>query len=887
MKDFKMNNLFEIFKKNFIFSPLLFFFFLVIITAGKGIMIVSSREPLANIKVTINASGENKGYFNPVAKLARAHNNTGMNLVNTSTWEIGGVFVERVALVIDASHLSKIKDVVVSIGEKDFRYTRNDLLEKWTDVTSSTFGYVGIGENNIILASPFTLSLETSKIPVKNVFFKSLINWKGDSYLTSNTLGLSIWPSLAISIWLFFVYVLYLFYFSIDTIAKVNLEKNEKHYDYQIIYLTLFFTIISEFVLAYIVNIFFQPDISNIIKQAKEIYLDSIIIAFIPKPIEQFQYLLCVLASPFFLLISYYLSNKLLKNLSKKIIAKINSFLALVTILGLPSLIYLGFSMSDFFYTKFSLTSSVFGFVAYSFVIFPLVVHLMINDKYQKILSLVLVVEFVILLVFTVFFNISSLAGNLDYYHFDPVYFPQTQIAHGKILIQQVPSLYGLFPLILKPIFDVIGIGVTKFTFVMCILVLICYLCLFYFLSSSIKRKIFSLLGIISVLGYSNFSHMFKDGIYNQYLQYLPIRMLFPSIILFLSVRYLKMPNRYLCALGHFIATLAIFWNFDSGVVVFISWNLFLLYLEIWKREDKKLVDIYKSICKHILIGIASLLLGLSLISFYYIFYSGSLPNINLFFQYSKMFYAGYFLIPLPIFPHIWYLVILVYLVSLLFSLIFLVKKSENIKGPLYFILSIIGLGLFAYFEGRSHSLTLVAPSFIVFLILPMFLDDLLIAFRNYAALGIKINVGLYFVIVALAYVLVLPVFDMVYNTKFFIYNTNRTVQDLTLPDNLDVAKNINFIKQHTIPGERILILAGAYDGMYYNETGTVCAIDLPSAIDLFFIYQFNRLLDYINSDQPIKVFVIKEYNNVQVLKILNSRFQKVIGDASIMLFIK
>jgi len=183
--------------------------------------------------------------------------------------------------------------------------------------------------------------------------------------------------------------------------------------------------------------------------------------------------------------------------------------------------------------------------------------------------------------------------------------------------------------------------------------------------------------------------------------------------------------------------------------------------------------------------------------------------------------------------------------------------------------------------------LTLVAPSFIVFLILPMFLDDLLIAFRNYAALGIKINVGLYFVIVALAYVLVLPVFDMVYNTKFFIYNTNRTVQDLTLPDNLDVAKNINFIKQHTIPGERILILAGAYDGMYYNETGTVCAIDLPSAIDLFFIYQFNRLLDYINSDQPIKVFVIKEYNNVQVLKILNSRFQKVIGDASIMLFIK
>jgi hypothetical protein len=363
--------------------------------------------------------------------------------------------------------------------------------------------------------------------------------------------------------------------------------------------------------------------------------------------------------------------------------------------------------------------------------------------------------------------------------------------------------------------------------------------------------------------------------------------MLFPSAILFISVKYLKKPNRYLYALGHFIATLAIFWNFDSGIVVFISWNLFLLYLEVWKRESKKLADIYKSICKHILIGVASLLLGLSLFSFYYIFYSGSIPNINLFFQYSKMFYAGYFLIPLPIFPHIWYLVVLVYLISLLFSIICLVQKSENIKGPLYFILSIIGTGLFAYFEGRSHSLTLVAPSFVVFLILPMFLDDLVIALRNYTALGTKINVGLYFVIIALAYVLVLPVFDMAYNTKFFIYNTHRTFQDLTLPDNLDVVKNINFIKQHTIPGERILILAGAYDGMYYDETNTVCAIDLPSAIDLFFIYQFNRLLDYINSDQQIKVFVIQDYDNVQVLKILNSKFQKVIGDASIMLFIK
>lgn len=876
----------KVVNKKIIFLPLLFIFFLIVISAGRCIMTVSNREPLANIKIVISINGENKGYFNPVAKLARAHNNTGLLSINTSTWEIGEVFVERLALIIDHSQISKINDVLVTIGERDFYYTRNELLAQWENVTPSTFGYVTSDKNDIILASPPTLFLEKSKIPVKKEFFNSIINWRGDLFVIRNVLFQSILPAFVLSVWLIVLYSIYLDYLKTKLSWEIVADDQKKHSDLVVFYLTLILTIVFELILVYLIELTYHPAIISI-NELKKIYLDSAIISFIPKPIEQRQFLLGVILLPLFLLINYFFSQKLVSGWFKNNVNLIGFILTLSTTLGLSALIYLGLSMSDFFYVKSSLIYSVLGFTIYSFVIFPTLLYLIIKQKFQYLLGKIFALELVLVIGFITVFGVSSLNGIVDSHHFSPVYFPQTQLAYNKIIIQQVPSLYGMFPLFLKPIFSVIGLSVVNFTAVISVLTSVSYLFLFIFLKKSIKNEIVPIFGVLSILVYSNLCLGFNFNSYSPYIQYTPIRILFPAVILFIATQYLEKYSRYLYIIGHLLATVAIFWNFDSGMVVFISWNLFLIYLEIWKRADKKLVEVLKPICKHILIGLSSFLVCLSLISFYYIYHSGSLPNPSLFFQYSKLFYSGFFLIPLPIFPHMWYLIILVYTLSLLHSFLHLINKNSNKKGSLYFILSIVGFGLFAYFEGRSHSFTLIAPSFVAFLILALFLDDLLLEFRNYLKEGKKINFFTFFMTITIAFILILPTVDIIKNINFFVKNLSASYQLLYAPIAPYHSKNINFIKQHTTAGERILILSRSYDGIYYGETNTVDVIDLPSFVDLVFKYQYSILLDFVSNTPHAKVFVSPDYNNSEILGILNSRFKKVVGDADVVLFIK
>lgn len=881
-----LKRLIEILKKNIIFLPLIFIFFLVVVSAGRCILMVSSREPLANIKIVINVNGENNGYFNPIAKLARAHNNIGFNLINTSTWAISGVFVERLALTIDPSQTSKINDVLVTIGDKDFRYTQKELLEQWDKVAPSTFGYIDSGINNIILASPPTLSLEKSKIPVKKDFFNSIINWRGDLFVTHNVFFPSILPSLVFSFWLIILYSIYLNDFKTKLLLEVAADEQKKRSDLVVFYLTLILTIIFELILVYLIELTYHPAIISL-DELKKIYLDSVVISFIPKPIEQRQFLLGVFFCPIFLMINYFISQKLVNSSFKNKNNLIEFFLILSTVLGLPSFIYLALSMSDFLYIKSSLIYSVLGFAIYSFVIFPAFIYLIIKQKFYYWLEKIFALELLLVVGCIGILGVLSLNGIVDPGHFSPVYFPQTQLAYSKVIIQQVPSLYGMFPLFLKPIFSVIGISVVNFTVVMSILTAVSFLSLFIFLKKSIKDKLVPILVILSILVYSHLCLGFIFNSYSPYIQYTPIRILFPALILFIVTKYLEKFSRYWYIIGHALATVALFWNFDSGMVVFISWNLFLIYLEIWKRADKKLTDVLKSICKHILSGFGSLLLGLSLISFYYIYNYGSLPDPNLFFQYSKLFYSGFFLIPLPIFPHMWYLVILVYTISLLRSFSYLINNNKNKKGSLYFILSIIGFGLFAYFEGRSHNYTLFAPSFVAFLILALFLDDFLLEFRNYLKEGKQIRIFTFFITIAISFILILPTVDIIKNINFFIKNTSEAYHSLYSPIAPYLSKNINFIKKYTSAGERVLILSRSYDGIYYGETNTVDVIDLPSFVDLVFKYQYNILLDFVSNAPHAKIFVNPDYNNSEILGILNSRFKKVVGDADTVLFIK
>ena len=110
----------------------------------------------------------------------------------------------------------------------------------------------------------------------------------------------------------------------------------------------------------------------------------------------------------------------------------------------------------------------------------------------------------------------------------------------------------------------------------------ISYSLIFLGLRKIINNNLVTFLAFIAIL-YFSFIAFFLwpypiNGNFDIYHAYKPIRMLFPAIILYSVFTYILAPNRNLYLLITFISSLSILWNFDSGVICFLSFYIYILY---------------------------------------------------------------------------------------------------------------------------------------------------------------------------------------------------------------------------------------------------------------------------------------------------------------------
>jgi hypothetical protein len=117
---------------------------------------------------------------------------------------------------------------------------------------------------------------------------------------------------------------------------------------------------------------------------------------------------------------------------------------------------------------------------------------------------------------------------------------------------------------------------------------------------------------------------------------------------------------------------------------------------------------------------------------------SGQWPNMAELALYTKLFYFyGYFMLPMrPIHP--WHILVLTYIIGLFLSISYLLDKNgytyayvsrdpkDHAFYKLIFALSVLGIGLFNYFVGRSHDFSLVPLTWVALVILTLFTDRLL-----------------------------------------------------------------------------------------------------------------------------------------------------------------
>ena len=426
--------------------------------------------------------------------------------------------------------------------------------------------------------------------------------------------------------------------------------------------------------------------------------------------------------------------------------------------------------------------------------------------------------------------------------HFIAYFDSVAQVYLGKTLLINDSALYGLYALILKPIFQLIGLSVFKFTLIMGILKVLAFLSLLFLLRAAIKNRWIAFSGFATIVFYTRFRvplDLTKDA----YFQYTPHRIFFPAVFIFLFWLYLceKKKNRKK-ALNFFISlfcALSVLWNPDTGLIVLATWLICLVYTEMLLLEKHKISKVLVKILKHcVVVGIAIILTYTSFYLYTY-FSSGERPDFSNLLAYPKLFYKdGLFLLPIKQMIHPWNMFVIIYIAGVLIGVRNFLENAQLISPPpikregeketntLILAISIIGIGLFYYYVGRSHDSNLIGPSWPVFLLLAIFTDRLFSDLSQISSgHSLKNAVKTYLNSPQIYYkiLLFLTLFCFLTSSVVSITTNLPPYWELIsmrksgildgMPDTLN--DKIDFIKIHSHKGDEILILSNLAPELY------------------------------------------------------------------------
>jgi len=817
-----------------------------IIWIGYVIRVIGSREICDNLTVVLQTTGQTQLVSHPLIRLSHAGNIVQIKLDgNTKNrWTYSDVFIDKIFLVINKDELPAIKSAQITIGDKLFPITAADLA-KWAALTPpETSVYVVYDQSSqSVIQLPSNIRSAGSRLPFFHKVFGDTINWAGDSKLVIVPLvsALKLFVLIVVAALLYFFLLLSMGFGSAPQPDRA--EEQSKKINFLVFSITLFLSVAGLFLLNIFILAVYKPDINAILDQARAVYLPSLIPGFVPKPVEHLQFVLSVVAAPLLLIFFYRVVLSYLNKKSEAAINKLSNFFVPFSILSLLAMIFWGLAMSNFLYVQNSYFAGSLGRYIYALLLFPLLFWLTFdsNRYVKKILGYLPYIFITAIALAAFFLNIFGYSNiPISPYHFDPIFYPIAQLIGGKTLLVGFGSVYGLYPVFLDILFRIFGASVFKITLVIGGLLALSYLALFIFLKNTIKNKLILLSGISALFFYSYYN------VTQIYYQYWPIRFFPPCVFILLVSLFIKTDKKVFYYLGFAWCCISLLWNFETGLILLLSWMLILPYCDFAATKGKGLI---KKFGRH-LIWLAAFLLATAVIFTGYTFLrSGAFPNLSLFFAYEKLYFSGFFMIPMLPPPHTWCIIVFAYLAGLLYSLK-LLFASPNERSKIVFSLSVLGLGLFSYYEGRSHDWTLIGPSFVAVLLFTIFSDELFeLAEKNAPTLGASS------ILILLLFFLYAAPVSLITNVPKIVSSINTNIKSLKLKDPV-ISKNIDFIRQNTKAKEKIFIFSLYYDGVYYLESGTISAPDLPSSTDYSTKQEAAYMVKFLEQNSDTKIFV-------------------------------
>ena len=641
-----------------------------------------------------------------------------------------------------------------------------------------------------------------------------------------------------------------------------------KRYSLNLI-ISILLAIISYLFIAKIISIFYKPNISSILENNMMVLVPGLIHRCKPEPLEKCLFITGVFLIPLFVLIFYSMLKKMLLSKEEKFINNLFIstslftaailFLFIFAVFNAPSVYVPPYSYLQLYILNSVLHSNLSFLVLGPVIIFfyfILRLNYLPKKKPFTVITMFLDISCLLLSVYMgIIFVCSIDIRSLRSLHFETVFYSMVQLFKGVPLgTDDFTNSYGLYPYFLNSIFKIIGLSVLKCSIIFCILISLSFLLIFFFLKNTVNNKFLVFLGFTSVVFLPTLSPLLfgvkLSNPVDPYYQYLPIRYIFPCLFLFVSSLYFKNNSKSYYYLLTILCPLSLLWNLDTGVVITLSWILLNIYSEFISKDMK---TVFKNSVWHI-IKIA-LVMMITITSFYLLVFIGygRTPNLGLLTRTLTIFSKfGFGLEPMPLI-HPWNILVLAYITGMAISIMALVDKNITPRTKYIFLVTIMGTGMLLYYQGRSHDFTLNAPSFYFFILLTLFLDNLLSLLKNYS------NFFLEFFSILMTSILSLSVLFMSLNVDNMIFLFKESIRNIQVesPETIRIEKNCEFIRKHASPSEEIIILSG-WSGIYFSRIPNISAFH-PDITELYLQSDYERL-ERIIKESDVKIFA-EEFN--------------------------
>ena len=413
----------------------------------------------------------------------------------------------------------------------------------------------------------------------------------------------------------------------------------------------------------------------------------------------------------------------------------------------------------------------------------------------------------------------------------DPLFYAISQVAAGRTLLAELPSQYGLFPEMLAPLFRLTGLSVLSVSSCFALMQVVSMAALFYLLSRLVKSRV-----LLTVTGLALVALTFETVLHyvhndDCYFQYWPIRFFWPALSLLVLYGFAKRMTLGRSAVVSLIGGISLLWNIDTGLFVVLAYGALLVVraiIAVVRHPEPACqghpcvwpaATYFRALLLHgaIVAAVAAAFFGL-------LSWKADDPiDISLLFRYQKIFYGtGFMMLPLPRLPDPWMAVLGVYLLGILTSLAVWRRNRGRVRHDVMFYLSMLGAGLFVYYQGRSHVLNLVSVCWPAIVLTALLADEFL---RLVRAGGVP-RIQLLLPGAGIALLVIAGVGFLGHVPRFVAEAGREHFGPVVVKDPL-VADELEFIRRSAGFQQKCLILAKR-QGIYYTETGFISPLKGP-----------------------------------------------------------